>query len=146
MNIQPVKKFSKYDPPEKNPWGIDDVPYEKPLVDFVDALVALAKAKDAHRTIERDTDWEVLDFIMKGWLILYPVTAKEFLDHMKEWRRQSKRLGVSREGEAMLQHKFNVPRPVYDMIKAIYPDQIWDKKFVLKFANRYFALRGSDKL
>lgn len=132
---------------EKNPWGIKNIPYDRPIVDFVDALVAIAKKNGSKDQVETSYDWNTLDFMYKGWKILYPKTSKEFEDHMREWRRYSNHLGISKEkGGAMLQHKFNLPMPLYQMIDAIFPKQKWDKKFVDEFARRFAMFAGSDNL
>lgn len=141
--LQPLPRNNK----ELNPWGIEYVPYESELVRFVDAVVDMAKKFGSKEQVTTEKDWELLDFIFKGWCILYPRTSKDFLDHMKEWRLRSNRLGIVRErGGAMMQHKFNVPMEIYSMIMAIFPNQEWDKKFVNKFASRFAQFRGSDRL
>lgn len=128
-------------------FGIDSVPYEYPLVEFVDKLIELAKKNGSTLRVETSLDWNTIDYMFKGFEILYPTSSKEFYAHMAEWRRQSSRYGVSKEkGGAMVQHKMEIPMPVHQMMKIIFPLQVWDKKFAERFANRYAGLRGSDKI
>lgn len=132
--------------PQYKHFGIDSVPYEGALVAFVDALVELAKKNGSKDQVETSFDWNTIDYMFKGWQTLYPNTMKDFLDHMAMWRSQSTKYGVSREkGGAMIQHKMELPRPIHDMMKIIFPKQKWDKKFTEKFANRYVKLRGTDQ-
>lgn len=143
---QVIKAFDFSDDPKKNPWGLKQVPYEAPLVGFIDALIDLAKKNGSKERVSTSFDYKTLDFIMKGYEVLYPQESKEFYTYMKEWRRQSTHLGVSREGDAILQHKFNLPQKVHDLIRVIFPKQEWNKKFVNNFAKRYGQFAGSERL
>lgn len=128
-------------------FGIDSVPYEGALVAFVDALIELAKKNGSTLRVETSLDWQTIDYMFKGWQVLYPKTSTDFLEHMKAWRRSSTDHGISREsGGATVQHKMELPRPIFDMMKIVFPLQVWDKKFSEKFANRYAGLKGTDKL
>ena len=129
--------------------GIDLVPYEAPLVEAVDAIVKFAKYKGCGKTIEREVDWEVVRYIFEVWCVLYPDYAKGYLDHMKQWRLLSNKHGGGREGEAHIQHTFNLPEKLYEMIESIFPffgSQLNDIKFARKFANKMPQFRGSDTL
>jgi hypothetical protein len=122
------------------------VPYERDLVKFVDYIIDKRIALGRPTTITNEAHWDLIIFILRGWYALFPEYAGQFFKHMKEVRLRAKHLGVSREGEAMLQHLVEVPQSLYQMIDIAFPDQKWDKKFILKFAKRIPALAGADKL
>jgi hypothetical protein len=126
--------------------GIKQVPFETPLVKFVDHIIDERIRLGRPTKITNDNHWSLILFIVNGWYALYPEYASEFIEHMKRVRRTANALGVAREGEAILQHQIEVPQSLFSMIKVAFPEQKWDKKFVLKFARKLPAFKGSDIL
>lgn len=126
--------------------GIEYVPYETPIVKFVDYIIDKRIEMGRPTSITNERHWDLVSVIIKGWGDLYPEYANPFSDHMKTVRRHATRLGVSREGEAILQHQLEIPQSLYLLIKKAFPDQKWDKKFVSKFAQRFSGFMGADKL
>lgn len=124
---------------DKNPWGIKMIPYEKPIVDFVEALLDVAHRNNSRDYIQHAGDWKTMEFMYKGWAILYPKSAAEFDREMKSLRSLQKgRHAIARDkGGAIMQHKLKVPRPFYQMMTTIWRNQVFDEKFVNQFA-RYF--------
>ena len=129
-----------------NPWNLEKIPYERYLVEFTDSLIDIAKRNGSKSRVETSHDWKTLDYIYRGWRILFPQTSKEFEDHMKNWRLLATKGGLSKEKNALIQHKLEIPLPLYQMIKTIFPDQKWNKEFVKKFSQNFGSFRGSDKL
>lgn len=127
----------------KNPWGIKNIPYETPIAQFVDTLVEVAKKNGSKDYVQTSQDWETIQYIYKGWTILYPKTSNDFLKAMKEWRLRNGR-GFSKEGNAMIQHRLEVPSPLFAMVKTIFPKQTWDRKFVAKFISELPAFRATE--
>lgn len=126
--------------------GIEWTPFEKELVFFIDNLLEMHKKRGSPTQVSSESDWDTLSYIIKGFTVLYPQLAKDFFDNMTRWRQLSASHGVSREGEARVQHQLEVPEKIHGMIKIVYPDQKWDKKFVAKFARRFSSFMGTDKL
>lgn len=124
--------------------GVKMVPFDGPIVEFVDSLILLNKKNGTPNTVTTENDWKTLEYIMQGFETLYPVKAYEFYEHMKKWRELSTAMGVSREGEAIIQHQLEVPEKVMSMIRIVFPNLKWDKKFVAKFSRRFTAFKGSD--
>lgn len=124
------------------------IPYEKPIVEFVDALLMFARKNGSEVSITKDKDWDTMAFMYRGWSTLYPKSAKEFEDEMKSLRAHQKvSHAIAKEGSAVIQHKLKIPRPLYDMILTIWPFQTFNDKFVNKFAELFPMLKvTSDKL
>jgi len=123
------------------------VPFERPIVQAVDALVAFAKAKEAGKIVEREADWEVMEKIFSLWSTMFPHEYESFAEAQKLTRAHQKNaLGTAREGEAMIQHQLNIPKSLYGLIVAIYPLQQFDKKFVAQLAKRMPILKAADKI
>jgi len=132
----------KFNPNE----GIVYVPFERELVKFVDAIIEQRIKLGRPTQITKNSHWQLVELILRGWCALYPEYANRFFDHMKRVRNNAKRLGVAREGEAMIQHQVEVPQSLYQMIMTAFPNQKWDKKFVLKFARRFSGFMAAHKL
>lgn len=125
--------------------ALDYVPYEKYYVDFIDALVQVAKKNESKLSVQSDRDWDTINFIYKGWKVCFPISSEEFERHMVLHRALSNDKGIAKEaGGAMIQHMIEVPRPLYSMVQAIFPMQVWDKKFVAKFSEKLPSFKGSD--
>lgn len=136
------------DAPLQNPTkGISYVPYETPLVQFIDNLIEYAKKNGSTSQIVTESDWKTLDYIMQGFETLYPELSHTFYENMKEWRKQSTLHAVAKgEFGARIQHQLEIPQKVYLMIQIIFPNQKWDKKFVKKFASHYKQFKGAEQL
>lgn len=124
----------RFDPME----GIKQVPYDASIVLFIDKLIEVRnKNGSTEGTISTEKDWETMQFLLRGWKILYPEEAYSFNNHMKILRRDTKNNGLVKEGNALIQHQMEIPETLYKMIKALFPVQKWDKKFVTAFTKRF---------
>lgn len=126
----------------KNPWGIEMIPYEKPIVEFVEALLDVAQQNGSKEQIYHEADWKTMEFMYKGWSILYPKSAADFDKEMKKLRSASTRHAIARDKKgAIMQHKLKVPRPFYQMMQTIWRHQEFDERFVNEFARRFPAFK-----
>jgi len=140
MKKDPEKKFNPQE-------GIEYVPFERDLVKFVDTIIDKRIKLGRPTTITRDGDWELVEFILRGWSALYPEYSTSFFEHMKKYRSNAKRLGVAKEkGGAEIQQQLEIPQSLYQMIATAFPDQKWDKRFVLKFARRFSGFMAAYKI
>lgn len=141
------KNMQKPQNDELNPWGIEYVPYERYLVRFIDALLNVAKKNGSKSRVETSFDWNTIEFMYKGWRILFPQTAESFEKHMNDVRHHSNTVGTAKEkGGAEVQYQLELPRPLHDMMKVIFPDQKWDKKFIQSFIKHFPTLRAAEKI
>lgn len=127
--------------------GLEYVPYETPLVNAIDKLIEIAKKNESKDSIQREKDWETMEWIVKLWSYLYPDHFYQFSKHMKELRSHANMNGVAKEhGGAMIQHQLEIPQRLYQMIGVVFPYQKFDKKFVAQFASKLPMFKGADKL
>lgn len=120
-------------------------PYERPVVEYVDKLLELRSKRGSNLSVQTEGDWAIMDFIYKGWRTLFSEYADGFESQMRTWRAMTlNKMGVAKEGGAMLQHQLEVPEKLYAMIKIVYPMQKWDKKFIKKFSDRFPQFKGAD--
>ncbi len=135
----PKRKFNPFS-------GIKMIPFETPLVQFVDSILNRRIELGRPTTITNEEHWKLVEFIINGWRALYPDLANDFFKHMADVRNKANSLGISREGEAMIQHQLEVPQSLYALIQTVFPQQKWGKKFILKFAQRFKGFMGADKI
>lgn len=129
-----------------NPFGIDYVPFETILVRFVDHILEERIKMGRPTHVTNDNHWGLIEFIIEGWSELYPEYSHDFIVHMKRVRLHANHLGVSREGEAIIQHQLEIPQKLFQLIMVAFPDQKWDREFNLQFAKHFPSLKGADKL
>lgn len=125
------------------------VSFPKHMVEAVDSLVLLAREHGSNaKTIESEADWKVVEGIFKVWVAYCPKEYKAFSQSQKDVRRGSfNRFASSEErGGAMIKHQLNLPMHFDAMLRAIYPKQKWDKKFIAKIARRFPILQVPESL
>jgi len=112
----------------------------------VERIVELAK--DRPTFVDGDKDWEVIWELFVLWYSEYPEQYDEFQKSIAEIRNNLKdSKGMIREdGADLWQRQLEIPATFYSMIKAIYPDQKWDRKFVSGLARRIPILKVADKI
>jgi hypothetical protein len=112
----------------------------------VERIVELAK--DRPTFVDGDKDWEVIWELFVLWYSEYPEQFDEFQKSIAEIRNNLKdSKGMIREdGADLWQRQLEIPATFYSMIKAIYPDQKWDRKFVSGLARRIPILKVADKI
>lgn len=124
--------------------GVKYVPYEGTLVSFVDRAVEMAHGNTSHK-IETESDWKVVEFLYKGFSILYPQDCQAFENYMHKVHLDSHdNRGISKgEHGAQLEHLLEIPEIFYKMIMVIFPEQkIQDKVFARKFMKRFKMVAG----
>lgn len=127
--------------------GIDMVPFPMPLVDAIDALILFARENGSGGSVQSERDWKTMEKIIEVWGTLYPDHAKIFIqDQKKKWSGLLNDYAASEEkGTTMRQH-IEMPQKLHQMIKIIFPEQVWDKKFLMKFAYKLPIFRAYKKL
>jgi hypothetical protein len=118
--------------------GITNVPYPRSVVEWVDKMIDFKKKHGCNDAVNTEHDWELIEFLYKGWEVIYPEEARLFFDSMSYIRAHTVNHGVSKDkGEATIQHQLEIPENFYKMFRVMFPYQNWDKKFVTKFINRF---------
>lgn len=131
----PKSLYQKY----KKEKGLTDVPFEREISEFVNSLLEFADKNGSKEMVTKEKDWDVIAFICKGFYVLYPKTAAEFEKNVRALRanQKSSHASIKDRGGAQAQHMLKVPSPLFRMIQVIFPLQKWDRRFVLKFAQRF---------
>jgi hypothetical protein len=111
----------------------------------VDDIMELRKGRPTF--VDGDKDWEVIIKLFELWVDEYPEDYDAFKDSISIIKSGLTRAdGISKEGEAMMQHQLEVPEMFHKMVKICYPDQVWDRKFVKGLAFKLPILKVADKI
>lgn len=122
---------------------VDYIPYERSIVEFTDKLIEMNKMHGSHLSVEGDGDWKTIEFMYKGFKIMYPKSAHDFEKLMKFTQQKTlKNKGISKEGSAMLEYLLEVPAPLYHMMRVIFPMQAWNKEFVQLFKKHFPQMKA----
>lgn len=118
----------------------------KRKLDIVDRIIELAKGRPTF--VDGDKDWEVIWELFVLWYSEYPEQYHAFQQSVAELRREMKDSSgmIKEEGTDLWQRQLEIPVTFYNMIKAIYPNQKWDRKFVKGLALRIPILKVADKI
>ena len=147
--IRPQETWKKEIKRAKTALAPDDtIPYERPIVEAIDKLLEMAKKRGYPTHVESETDWTLLEHIVKMWQALYPEQAEEFWKH-QQWNKTNQLTDyASAKGEsgAEVRHLLEIPTKLWEMIRAVFPEQkAQDKEFALKFGRRLPGFRWADK-
>ena len=98
--------------------------------------------------VDGDKDWEIIWEIFTLWYEEYPEEYDDFQKNMAELRRSLKNNNgfFKEKGTDLWQIQIETPGKLHTMIRAIYPDQKWDKSFTRELAKRVPILKVADKI
>lgn len=118
--------------------------YERRLVDSVDRLVELAHGeRDLVKSLK---DWEIVIEIVKFFADEWPDEWNSFKATIPDIRHTRREGGYSETGE--IKYVGAIPPRLMRMIKAIFPLQEFDKRFVNKFVSKFplFKVGGEQNM
>lgn len=108
--------------------------FEREVVETVDAIVELAHGE--RDFIKTESDWKVFEELLKFWIKQWPQEYIEFKETIRDLRETRNDGGYSESKE--LKYVGALPSQRFmKMVKAIFPAQQWDKKFISKFIKRF---------
>ena len=112
----------------------------------VERIVEMAKGRPTF--VDGDKDWEIIWELFVLWYQEYPEHYDALQREIAEIRKSMvDKNGMIREPDSDLwQRQLEIPVTFYNMIKAIYPNQKWDRKFVAGLAKRIPVLKVADKI
>lgn len=123
--------------------GYLQVPTEK--LNKVDRIMELRRGRPTF--VDGDQDWVVLVELFKLWADEYPDQFQEFANSISIIKSElNNKNAIAKDGEAMMQHQLEVPEMFYKMVKIVYPDQVWDRKFVKGLARNIPIMKVADKI
>lgn len=109
---------------------VDYVPFPYEMVARVDRIVAMAKSSQG--SVQSDADLKAVRMIFDLFVHYYPQAADDLYAAVRHYKSMENDGGLGKEGSAMLQHQIEIPQRFYELMKAVYPNQKWDRKFIKK--------------
>lgn len=106
--------------------------YQKRLVDTIDRIVELAHGQ--RDEIKSEKDWKIVEELFSFFAKEWPNEYADFRNAIPKIR-EAKGTGYSKSREIL--HVGSIPPRFARMIRAIFPAQEWNKKFVSKFVKRF---------
>jgi hypothetical protein len=112
----------------------------------VERIVELARGRP--NFVDGEKDWEIIWELFTLWYNEYPEQYDAFQKSIAELRRELKNNnGIIKEnGTDIWQRQLEVPMTFHSMIRAVYPDQKWDRKFTKEIAKRIPIIKVPDKI
>ena len=138
-NLQTVDPYA----PFYNVGGFDEVRlYKKEDVEAVDYLVKIAHGK--RTTVSTLKDWEIVAKLFEFWTRKWPHEWNEFGESIKDIRAtRAKKDGKSKSGE--IKYVGALPPRFMKLIKIIFPEQQFNKKFVYQLTSRIKIIKVGEK-
>ena len=139
MDIQTVDPLA----PMYNTLGYEKIKvFHKKDVEDVNYLVHIAHGK--RETVNSSEDWEVVAKIFEFWTRRWPSEWQEYARTVLDIRStRSRKDGLSRTHE--IKYVGTLPPRFMRLVKAIYPQQQFDKKFVYGLVNRIKITKVGEK-
>jgi hypothetical protein len=118
--------------------------YEKTVVEDVDKIVELSHGN--REVVKTSKDWEILEELLKFYIKRWPQEFAEFKETIPNIRHSRRDGGYSKSKETM--YVGAIPPRFMKLIKVIFPQQQFDKKFVWKMVTKIplFRVGGVNNL
>ena len=118
--------------------------YRKSMVERTDRIIELAHGQ--RDTVKSQSDWAVVEELLKFWAEEFPQEYQEFKITIPEIRRSRNDGGYSSTRE--MKYLGALPPRFIKMIRVIFPFQQFDKSFMYKLIKRYpgFKIGGVDNM
>lgn len=121
----------------------------KILIEVVDTLDKYFKLHgNKQGVVDSKADWKLVEMCYDLFRISYPEDLKVFIATQKQIRYNLKNEdgSIKEKGGARAQHMMNIPQKMYQLINTFYPNQTWDRKFVLELAKHLPVFKVPKKL
>lgn len=115
--------------------------FKKSIVEGVDRLVELGRGRT---NISTQSDWDLLDEIVKFFMKEWPGEWKQFADTVPDIRRTRRSGGYSKSGE--MRYLAALPNRLERLIQRVFPQHEYSKEFVNRLIKRYkiFKIGGEQ--
>jgi hypothetical protein len=116
--------------------------FQRNIVDTVDQIVELAHGQ--RDMVRGESDWKVVEALLLFFSWKWPNEFQEFKAGIPDLRKSRNTGGYSDSKE--IKYVCAIPPRFMKLVKAIFPDQEWDKRFTNKFIRRFplFKIGGEQ--
>ncbi len=115
--------------------------YQKHIVDAIDRIVEMAHGQ--RESVTSENDWKVVEELLRFFARQWPNEFNNFKNAIPDIRSSRREKGYSESKEIM--YIGSIPPRFMKLVKAIFPTQQWDKKFINKLVKRFplFKIGGA---
>ena len=113
---------------------------------IIDKIVKLVK--DSNGTVESSNHWKALELMFELFEKEFPDHYQAFVEEIKVFRNSTEgNNGIIKDGKGdSMQHQLEIPERFYQYVKAIFPNQLWDRTFFKKLSNQLPIFKVSNNL
>ena len=112
--------------------------YKRSVAEGVDRLVELGRGR---QSISTDSDWRVLEEVIRFFISEWPDEWSDFEKTIPTIRSTRNDGGLSKTKE--IKYVGALPPRLERLIKVIFPNQSWDKKFLYSLVKRFKIFKVS---
>lgn len=128
----------------------DEVEYKvvpRPQAMLIDRVVEKLK-HNTSGTVESENDWEAVVMLFDLFRMEHPGHYAHFVETMKQYRFATMSTNaIIKDGEGdMVQHMLEVPERFHQYMHSMFPNQKWDKKFIMKLTRELPILKVAENL
>ena len=106
--------------------------YAKDIVRTIDKIVEMARGQ--RDKVKSGKDWEIVEELLKFFAVKWPAEFNEFRSAIPDIRSSRRDGGYSENKE--IKYVGALPVRFMRLIKAVFPEQQFDKKFIYKLVRR----------
>lgn len=119
----------------------------RPQAMLIDKVVDKLKNNNSG-LVESEDDWEAVVMLFDLFRIEHPEHFAHFVETMKQYRyATSSTNAIIKDGEGdMVQHMLEVPEKFHQYMHYMFPNQKWEKKFIMKLTRVLPVLKVTDNL
>ena len=119
----------------------------RPQLMLIDRIVEKLKNNNSG-LVETENDWEAVVMLFDLFRMEHPAHFANFVETMKRYRQEtsSNHAIIKDDAGDMVQHMLEVPEMFHQYIHYMFPNQKWDKKFIMKLTRELPILKVTDEL
>jgi hypothetical protein len=119
----------------------------RPQLMLIDRIVE--KLKDnTSGVVETQNDWEAVVMLFDLFRSEHPAHFAHFVETMKQYRLNTSHNNaiIKDDSGDMVQHMLEVPEMFHQYMHYMFPNQKWEKKFIMKLTRELPILKVAEKL
>ena len=114
---------------------------------IIDKVVEKLKHNESG-TVETENDWDAVKLLFDLFRLEHPGHYEWFVEEIKKYRTATiSNNAIIKDGAGdMVQHMLEIPEVFHAYIFKMFPNQKWNKEFILKLSKELPILKVANKL
>ena len=112
---------------------------------IIDKIVELVK--DSQGVVETSNHWKAISLMFDLFRKEFPAHYDAFVEEIKQYRlATASNKGIIKDDAGdSIQHQMEIPERFFQYVRAIFPDQKWDREFLKKLAQELPIFKVTEK-